>query len=95
MRLAFCLLALIPLSACDMAGGDRSPLTQEELAARTPIGSIAFGDDGGDFANDGECDDPRFKGPGMTPTPLMEDDEMADASDCKTAYQNGELVLIK
>ena len=31
--------------------------------------SISFGDDSGDWAQDGECDDPRFEGPGMSLTP--------------------------
>ena len=35
---------------------------------------FSFGDDTGSYANDGECDDPRFSGPGMTGTALLSDD---------------------
>lgn len=56
-------------------------------------GSITFGDDTGEWANDGECDDMRFEGPGMTSTPLIQDDIMHDASDCLAAYEAGQLSL--
>lgn len=56
-------------------------------------GTVDFGDDSGDYANDGECDDLRFKGPGMTATGLIADDVMADASDCRAAYEAGKLKL--
>lgn len=55
--------------------------------------SIDFGTDGGDYANDGECDDPRFTGPGMTNTPLLDEDIKNDATDCRTAYEAGNLQL--
>ena len=54
---------------------------------------VNFGDDAGQWANDNECDDPRFAGPGMTSTPLLLDDVLHDASDCRAAYQKGRLVL--
>lgn len=53
-----------------------------------------FGDDNGEYANDGECDDMRFKGEGMTLTPLLEEDIMHDATDCGTAYASGKIELI-
>ncbi|ODT49623.1 hypothetical protein [Devosia sp. 63-57] len=53
-----------------------------------------FGDDKGEYANDGECDDMRFTGEGMTATPLLEEDIMHDATDCGTAYAAGKLQLI-
>jgi hypothetical protein len=56
-------------------------------------GTIDFGDDGGEYANDGECDDLRFTGSGMTATALIEDDIMHDATDCKSAYEAGKLKL--
>ncbi len=55
--------------------------------------SINFGDDSSQWANDGECDDGRFTGPGLTSTPLLQDDVLADATDCKMAYQAGQLTL--
>jgi hypothetical protein len=53
-----------------------------------------FGDDEGDWANDEECDDPRFGGRGMTDTTLLAEDVLHDASDCRAAWSKGELRLI-
>ena len=50
---------------------------------------IMFGDDNSRWANDGECDDPRFEGAGMTQTPLLDDDIKHDATDCRTAFEAG------
>lgn len=55
--------------------------------------SINFGDDSSEWANDGECDDARFTGPGLTSTPLLEEDVLADATDCRAAYEAGRLFL--
>lgn len=55
---------------------------------------VSFGDDNGSYANDGECDDPRFTGPGMTATDLLSDDVLHDASDCRAAYEEGKLTLL-
>lgn len=55
--------------------------------------NIDFGDDAGTWANDGECDDPRFEGPGMTTTTLLDSDIKHDATDCRTAYEAGQLTL--
>ena len=46
-----------------------------------------------DWSNDGECDDMRFAGPGMTATPLLQADIMRDATDCRQAYDAGRLTL--
>ena len=54
---------------------------------------ITFGDDASMWSNDGECDDPRFAGPGMTATTLLDADAFHDATDCLTAYRNGRLRL--
>lgn len=59
------------------------------LAAQT----ADFGDDSSPFAHDGECDDPRFAGPGMTATRLLDSDIGADASDCRAAFGAGRLTL--
>ncbi|WP_375254184.1 hypothetical protein [Yoonia sp.] len=56
-------------------------------------GKIDFGNDSSDWSNDGECDDMRFAGPGMTQTPLLQEDIMRDASDCRDGYANGRLTL--
>jgi hypothetical protein len=54
---------------------------------------IDFGDDLSEWANDGECDDPRFVGAGMTLMPLLDEDRLHDASDCLGAFQTGEIAL--
>lgn len=63
------------------------------LAGVDAKGRIDFGDDNGEWSNDGECDDMRFAGPGMTGTVLLSDDIMHDATDCRTAYEAGLLTL--
>ena len=50
-----------------------------------------FGDDSGNYTNDDECDDPRFTGAGMTATRLIEADVRADATDCRSAWDRGDL----
>ncbi|MEO0982011.1 MAG: serine protease [Pseudomonadota bacterium] len=60
---------------------------------RPPLAEIDFGDDASNWANNGECDDKRFAGPGMTETLLIESDVGHDATDCRTAYQAGQLSL--
>ena len=52
-----------------------------------------FGSDTSVWANDGECDDPRFAGEGMTGTRLLEEDSGHDASDCRAAVEAGKLHL--
>ncbi|WIY52624.1 hypothetical protein O9Z70_14380 [Devosia sp. YIM 151766] len=53
---------------------------------------IDFGDDSSEWANDGECDDPRFAGAGMAVT-LLDSDRLADASDCRAAFEAGAITL--
>ncbi len=62
-------------------------------AAGLVIDGIDFGDDASRWARDGECDDPRFEGPGMTATTLLDADIGHDATDCSTAYRAGRLGL--
>ncbi len=66
-------------------GGTSTPATA------TPA-TIDFGDDSSEWANDGECDDPRFAGPG-TADELVDEDRMRDATDCRTAYEAGTVTL--
>lgn len=53
--------------------------------------NVDFGDDASQFAKDGECDDKRFSGPGMTETLLLDSDVKHDATDCRAAYSQGRL----
>ena len=57
--------------------------------APTPID---FGDDSGEWARDGECDDPRFQGMGVADE-LVEADLGKDATDCRTAFDAGSVTL--
>lgn len=94
MRMIWILAAALPLAACG-GDADTGALSDTDLQARAPASSVDFGTDNGQWANDGECDDPRFRGPGMTETPLLDDDIRNDASDCRAAYERGELTLIE
>ena len=53
---------------------------------------LDFGDDSSQWANDGECDDPRFAGDGMAET-LLSEDEGRDASDCRDLFEQGRISL--
>lgn len=59
-----------------------------------PAGSVDFGDNTSIYANDGECDDPRFEGAGMAAI-SFDDDIRRDANDCRAAYQAGTITLIR
>ena len=98
-------LALVSLSGCnpfaatgaDAAGQDTKPanLAANGAAAGGTAAAPNFGDDNGAFSNDGECDDMRFEGAGMTSTPLLDSDIRHDASDCRTAFEQGRLQLAR
>lgn len=76
---------------------ESAPVEQPETPALTSDdtdnSAVDFGDDTSDYANDGECDDPRFEGSGMTTTTLLDGDKMRDATDCKTAFDEGTITL--
>jgi len=61
--------------------------------AGSPAAAVDFGDDSSEWADDGECDDPRFAGDGMTATPLLDADILHDATDCEQAYSAGRVTL--
>ena len=63
------------------------------FADKTGTPNIDFGDDTGRFANDSECDDPRFEGPGAA-HPSVNRDMFRDASDCRRLFDGGEITLI-
>ncbi|MBJ3786439.1 hypothetical protein [Devosia sediminis] len=68
-------------------------LTLVDTVSITPTpGQIDFGDDSSEWANDQECDDPRFAGSGMASDPTDED-ILRDATDCRTAYEDGTITL--
>lgn len=61
------------------------------LSAPAYAQAIDFGDDSSRWAKDGQCDDMRFSGPGMTTTMLLDSDVGHDATDCATAFDAGNL----
>ncbi len=67
------------------------------ITAAAPVPAFAddvnFGDDSGRYSKDGECDDMRFDGAGMTDTLLIDSDILHDASDCRAAFNAGRLKL--
>jgi hypothetical protein len=74
----------------------RTILLAAALAALSPAAFAQtpdFGDDSSAWANDGECDDPRFQGPGMTTTVLLDEDRGRDATDCRNAFTAGTITL--
>ena len=68
------------------SSGDTGSAQNQLLAAIAT--RIDFGDDSGDFPNDGECDDPDFTGSGMAASPI-DSDRLRDASDCRAAFLAG------
>jgi hypothetical protein len=73
--------------------GNRAPAANTQAYAASGVNHIIWGDDNGKYANDGECDDKRFVGAGMTSTPLLDSDIKHDATDCRAAYRQGRLQL--
>ncbi len=71
------------------SGGRNEPSS----AAASTSQPVDFGDDASQFAKDGECDDKRFSGSGMTNTPLLDSDIRHDATDCRTAFDQKRLTL--
>lgn len=65
------------------------------LAAPALAQTPDFGNDSSQWANDGECDDPRFEGAGLTQTPLLEADIGHDATDCRAAFEDGKIALVE
>jgi len=49
---------------------------------------VRFGNNSSSYARDGECDDPRFTGPG-TDSILLGGDRMKDAADCRALCSAG------
>ena len=51
---------------------------------------MEFGNDAGEWANDGECDDPRFRGVGMAAI-VSAAHEGRDATDCRALLDAGQI----
>ena len=86
--------AAATLLAADL-GHDAADCRKLFAAGRIALrgtGVIDFGDDGSEWARDGECDDPRFEGEGMATT-LLDADAYHDATDCRTLLERGRVAL--
>jgi hypothetical protein len=108
-RIGMLLVGALALGGCDKfmgGGGAAAPNPSPTVSAAppqplaaiptpTPASAVTvdFGDDASKYSRDGECDDPRFGGPGMTDTPLLDSDIRHDASDCRSAFSQGRLTF--
>ncbi len=75
----------------ESGGGNRKGAAASTAPAA--VSGIDFGDDSSTWAHDGECDDPRFRGEGMSAPPLLAENEGADAADCGAAFKAGSIQL--
>ncbi|MEL7031976.1 MAG: hypothetical protein AAGL97_05795 [Pseudomonadota bacterium] len=64
----------------------------ESESPEISVADIDFGEDAGDYANDGACDDARFEADGDDWT-YQRNHVLRDATDCRTLYEAGELTL--
>ncbi len=60
--------------------------------AQSSLATVDFGDDESPWANDQECDDPRFVGVGMAAS-LLDSDTLHDATDCRNLFIAGSISL--
>lgn len=86
----------LELDAIALQGISTIEFDEDDLEVGDPLSAliIDFGDDASEWANDGECDDMRFTGEGMTSTILIHADIMHDATDCEAAYKGTLINLV-
>lgn len=79
---------------CKEAYADGRILLWNEAKARaaTQCSAIQFGDDTSEWEGDGECDDPRFEGPGSSSV-VNSVDIRHDARDCRKACNAGRVFV--
>lgn len=75
-----------------LSSGAAALWDREEALSAANCRVIDFGDDSSDFADDGECDDPRFEGAG-TDGVMVSGDIRKDASDCRRLCEFGVIGL--
>jgi hypothetical protein len=78
------------------AAYDAGTVTLVEDGGDLPVATaeIDFGDDSSEWANDGECDDPRFTGSGSA-AETLDADIRKDATDCQAAFEAGTVTLVE
>lgn len=69
-----------------------TPVPTVTQTVAPPQAQIDFGNDSSEWANDGECDDPRFTGQGMAEV-LLAEDARRDATDCRELFNRGMIRL--
>ncbi len=65
---------------------------EEKARAVTQCTQIDFGNDSSEYANDGECDDPRFEGRGSA-SDILRGDIKKDANDCRQQCNAGMIFI--
>ena len=63
-----------------------------DAQAATKFSNLELGNNSSEWANDGECDDIRFEGPG-TASMTSDNDTKKDANDCRNALKFGQAFL--
>ena len=88
------LLAMFDLTALTLRHGLAGAALAVCLAGVTSAlyAQTDFGDNSSHWANDGECDDPRFEGKGAANT-LLDEDLGHDAADCGKLFDAGRITL--
>ncbi len=76
-----------------LQSGSQSYEKPEATLLAQNTANVDFGDNSSQWANDGECDDPRFEGEGMATT-LVDEDRLRDANDCRALYNAGNIRLL-
>ena len=74
------------IAAFDAGTITLNPLFEEPASTD----AIVYGDDAGNYPNDGDCDDIRFTGDYASNLFYMHEDIGHDASDCRAAVESGE-----
>lgn len=65
---------------------------EEAPSANTVGAGFNWGTNESEWANDGDCDDPRFYGP-WAHSLLVPEDVLKDANDCRTLFAEGKIFL--
>lgn len=92
MRLALLIFLFSCCAATAQDGWLNFPIRNVNTSSVDFASTIDFGGDTSTWANDGECDDPRFVGITISGLPTAES-LLSDATDCQTAYDSGLITL--
>ncbi|MEL7285021.1 MAG: hypothetical protein AAGJ68_10930 [Pseudomonadota bacterium] len=79
------------LAIAEQIQDEQAAVVQAE-ETRPSLENIDFGEDAGDYANDGACDDARFEEDGDDWT-YQRAHVLRDATDCRTLYAEGTITL--